>query len=263
MKPRASPVAYVITTAMMVFILAPLVVTVAVSVSDSPFGVVPPCGFTLRWYAQVLTNQEFLQSLSFSLLLASAATAGALLLGVPAAFALVRGRFLGQQACRVLLLSPLIIPVLVSGLALLQLVSWLNWEDARWGLLVAHVVVTLPYVVRTVAASLQMVDDRIEEAARTLGATRWRTFRRITLPQILPGITAGTIFAFMVSLDNYPASMWLADSHNTPVPLLIYQLVARIFDPTVSVISALMICIAIAAVLLMERLVGLRRAMGL
>ena len=263
MSVRVSPLSYAVTVAMLVFILAPLLVTLAVSVSNSPFVVFPPKGFTLRWYAQVLTDPEFLGALALSLVLALAATLGALVLGTPAAIALVRGRFPGRPACRVLLMSPLIFPVLVTGLALLQLVSWLNWEDARWGLLVAHIIVTLPYVVRTVAASLELADPRLEEAARTLGATRWMTFRRITVPQILPGITAGTIFAFMVSLDNYPASMWLADARNTPVPILIYQLVARIFDPTVSVISAVMIAIAVLAVLGMERLVGLRRAMGL
>jgi putative spermidine/putrescine transport system permease protein len=263
MKRPPSLLDYAVTLGMMVFILAPLAITVAVSFSDSPFIVFPPRGFTLRWYGRVLTDPEFLHALGFSLLLALAATAGALALGMPAAFGLVRGRFPGQAACRALLLSPLIFPVLVTGLALLRLVSGLGWEDARLNLLIAHIVVTLPYMVRTVSVSLELADANLEDAARTLGANRWRVFRRVTVPQITPGITAGTIFAFMVSLDNYPASMWLADAGNTPVPILIYQLVARIFDPTVAVISALMICIAIVAVLGMERLVGLRRAMSI
>ena len=262
MHSRLSPLAYVATAAMMLFILAPLAVTAVVSLSDSPFVVFPPRGLTLRWYVQVLANPEFLHALAFSLLLALAATSGSLLLGTPAAFALSRGRFPGRAACRALLLTPLIFPVLVTGLALLQLVSVLNWTDARWGLLTAHVVVTLPYVVRTVAASLDLADPRLEEAARSLGAGRWATFSRVIVPQILPGIMAGTIFAFMVSLDNFPASMWLADARNTPVPILIYQLVARIFDPTVAVISVVMIAIAVLAVLAMERLVGLRNALG-
>ncbi len=262
MSGRVSPLAYGVTALMMAFIVAPLAVTAAVSVSDSPFVAFPPRGLTLRWYRQVLGDAEFLDALGFSLVLALAATLGALLLGTPAALALSRGRFPGRGAVRALLLTPLIFPVLVTGLALLQLVSVLGWGDARWGLLVAHVIVTLPYVVRTVAASLDLADPQLEEAARTLGAGRWATFRRVTVPQILPGILAGTIFAFMVSLDSYPASMWLADARNTPVPILIYQLVARIFDPTVSVISVVMIGIAVLAVLGMERLVGLRQALA-
>jgi putative spermidine/putrescine transport system permease protein len=254
---------YTVTAATLLFIAAPLLVTVSLSVSDTMFVSFPPKGFTLAWYGKVLADPDFQSALSFSLRLAALATAGALLLGVPAAFALIRFPVPGGAAIRSLLLSPLIFPVLVTGLALLQLFSLLRWTVVPVNLLIAHILVTSPYVVRTVSASLLLADVTLEEAARTLGANRWRTFRRVTLPQIAPGVVAGALFAFMVSFDNYPVSMWLADAQNDPIPMLIYRKATGVFDPSVAAISTLLIGLAVAVVLIMERLVGLKRAIGM
>jgi putative spermidine/putrescine transport system permease protein len=248
---------YSLTAVMMLFVLAPLAVVVAMSVSPTAFATFPPRGFTLSWYGKVLQDADFLSSLSFSGALAACATAGALALGLPAAIALTRCTLPGRETVRMLLLSPLIFPVLVIGVALLRLLS------APLNLLIAHVLVTTPYVVRTVTASLMLADVSLEEAARTLGAGRWRTFRRVTIPQIAPGLAAGALFAFMVSFDNYPVSMWLADAQNVPMPMLIYRLIGSVFTPAVPAISTLMILIAFGAVLVLERLVGLRRAMAM
>jgi putative spermidine/putrescine transport system permease protein len=258
-----SAMLYSVTAAALLFIAAPLLVTISLSVSDTLFVTFPPKGFTLAWYGKVLRDPDVLSSLSFSLWLAGFATAGALLLGVPAAFALIRFPPPGTAFLRSLLLSPLVFPVLVTGLALLQLFSLLRWNSVPVNLLIAHILVTSPYVVRTVSASLMLADVTLEEAARTLGASRWRTFRRVTLPQIAPGIAAGALFAFMVSFDNYPVSMWLADAQNDPMPMLIYRKATSVFDPSVATISTLLIGLAVVVVLAMERLVGLKRAMGM
>lgn len=254
---------YLVAAAALVFIAAPLVVTVSLSISNTMFVSFPPKGFTLGWYAKVVQDPDFQSSLSFSAWLAASATAGALLLGLPAAFALARFPLPGRAVMRSLLLSPLIFPVLVTGLALLQLFSILGWRTVWANLLLAHILVTSPYVVRTVSASLMLADVSLEEAARTLGAGRWRTFRRVTLPQIAPGVAAGALFAFMVSFDNYPVSMWLADAQNDPMPMLIYRKATGVFDPSVAAMSTLMIGLAVGVVLVLERLVGLRRAMGM
>jgi putative spermidine/putrescine transport system permease protein len=255
--------AYGVTGLVLLFVLAPLAVAVALSFSDSPFVVFPPQGFTIHWYTDVLTDPDFLDSARFSIGLAFAATVAALVLGVPAALALVRGSFIGRGALQSFLLSPLVFPALITGLALLQFFSAANMQDAGVNLFFAHVLITLPYVVRTVAASLLLVDRSLEEAARTLGANRWRTFRRVTLPQVAPGVSAGALFAFMVSLDNFPISMWLANAENNPLPMLIFQRMNSMFDPSVAAMASLMILVGAAAVLILERLVGLRRAMGL
>jgi putative spermidine/putrescine transport system permease protein len=118
-------------------------------------------------------------------------------------------------------------------------------------------------VVRTVSASLMLADLVLEEAAQTLGAARWRVFRRITVPQIAPGLAAGALFAFMVSFDNFPISLWLADAQHNPVPLLIFQRISAVFDPSVAAISTLLIGFAMAVVLAVERIAGLRRGLAM
>ena len=122
---------------------------------------------------------------------------------------------------------------------------------------------TTPYVVRTVASSLILADITLEDAARTLGAGPWRVFRRITVPQIAPGLAAGALFAFMVSFDNFPISLWLADAQHNPVPILIFQRIASVFDPSIAAISTLMILFSMAIVVVLERVIGLRRAVAI
>jgi len=262
----AGPLAWVllpVTATVMIFILAPLVLTVAISLSDTTFVAFPPRGLTFRWYEKVLRDPEFLGSLAFSAGLAVAATLGSMVLGVPAAFAVVRHQFPGREAAAAALLAPLVFPVLITGVALLQLFAMMGSDNTPLNLLIAHVLVTTPYVVRTVTASLMLADVTQKEAARTLGAGRWRVFRRITVPQIAPGLAAGSLFAFMVSFDNFPISMWLADAQHNPIPLLIFQKIAGVFEPSVAAMSTLMIFSAMAVVLIVERVAGLRRALAM
>ncbi|MDI9224201.1 ABC transporter permease [Pantoea sp. EA-12] len=253
---------YAFAVAMMVFILAPIVLIIVISFSEGYFVSFPPTGFTLEWYSKVLGNSEFTGALLFSTLLSLGTTLLSLLLGIPAAFALVRGNLPFADLCKGLLLSPLIFPVLITGLALLQLFTGYGWSNAKLNLLLAHTVVTSPYVVRTVITSLELVNPSLEEAARTLGATRWATFRQVILPQIVPGVMSGAIFCFMVSFDNYPVSMWLADSENTPVPVVLYRQIGTVFDPSVATMSTVIILLATVVVVVLEKLVGLRRAMA-
>jgi putative spermidine/putrescine transport system permease protein len=254
---------YPITIAVMSFILAPLLVTVAISLTDSEYIQFPPHGITLSWYGKVIRDPDFIASLIFSLTLALAATTGAVCLGMPAAFAVVRHRFPGRGAVAAALLSPLIFPILITGVALLQMFAMIGSNNTPLNLLIAHVLVTMPYVVRTVAASLMLADGSLEDAARTLGADTWRVFRRITLPQIAPGLAAGALFAFMVSFDNFPISMWLVDAQHNPVPLLIFQMIANVFEPSVAAISTLMMLLSLVIVLIVEHVAGLRRAMAM
>src|SRR5271155_1574593 len=262
----SGPVAWLlalIAAATMVFILAPLVVTMVISIGPSAFAAFPPRGFTLAWYAKVLADPEFQTSLSFSTALALGATAGALALGVRAASAPPRHEFPGRAAAAAALLSPLIFPVLITGVALLQMFAMLNSNNTPLNMLIAHVLVTMPYVVRTVTASLMLADTTLEDAARTLGAGRWRVFRRITVPQIAPGLAAGSLFAFMVSFDNFPISLWLADAQHNPIPLLVFQLIGNVFSPAIAAMSTLMILFAMAVFIVLERVGGLRRAMAM
>lgn len=256
-------VIYALAFLVMVFVLAPLLVVLALSISNSPFASFPPHGFTLRWYAKVLSDPDFQSSAALSIGLALAATAAALGLGIPASFLVTRAAVPGRAAIQALLISPLVFPTLIIGLALLQFCSMAGLRNSVVNLFLGHTLVTLPYVVRAVTVSLLLVDPALEEAARTLGANRWRSFWRVILPQIAPGVAAGALFAFMVSLDNYPISMWLADARAVPLPILLFNDMGSIFDPSIAAMASLMIIVGACAVLVLERLVGLRRAMGL
>jgi putative spermidine/putrescine transport system permease protein len=241
----------------LVFIMAPLVVPVLMSISDTPYITFPPEGFTLRWYGAVLMNPEARSAFSFSIALAALVTLASLAIGTPCAMALVRHRFPGRTLLLALVLSPLVVPLLVIGVALLQFVSWLGSRATFLHLVIAHTVICLPYVVRTVSASLMVADANLERAAMVLGADPWTAFRRITWHQIKPGILSGAIFAFIVSFDDYPVSMWLADALHFPLPLFLYVAIERFFDPSIAALSSLMILFALLLVFVTEKLLGI------
>jgi putative spermidine/putrescine transport system permease protein len=245
------------------FLVAPIAVPIAVSFSNSEFLMFPPRGFSLRWYARALQEPEFATAFRLSLTLGLASTAVALTLGTATAFALVRHEFRWRAAVQAFALSPLIFPSLVTGIALLQFFTMLRSERVFLHLVIGHVVLTVPYVVRTVTASLQMLDPQMEDAARTLGANGWRTFYRVTLPLIRPGLVAGGIFAFVTSFDNFTVSMWLKDAEHVPMPLAIFSYITRFLDPTLAALSALLILMSVAIILAVERVLGLQKAMSL
>lgn len=253
-----SKTTYVLVFLILIAIIAPLTVPVLMSFSDTPFATFPPQGFTMRWYLKVLTHPEIQSSLLVSVRLASVSAIAALLLGVPCALGLVRYRLPGRGLVLGLVLSPLIVPLLVTGLSLLQFFSLMG---SRWTFLqlaIGHTVICIPYVVRNVSSSLVLADPDIEAAARVMGANRWTTFRRVTLHQIQPGIAAGAIFAFIISFDDFPISMWLADARQFPLPLFLEVAIQRFFDPSVAALSTLMIIFALFIITVMEAVLGIR-----
>jgi putative spermidine/putrescine transport system permease protein len=255
-------VTYAVAAATLVFVMAPLLVVVALSFSEANLAIFPPVGFTTSWYEDVIANEEFQHAFMVSVVLALAATATSFALGMPAAYALNRWPVPGARAAEAMLLSPLILPILITGLALLQFMAAMRMRDAAVNLFIGHVLVTLPYLIRTVTASLKQVDRTLEEAALTLGAPPWRVFWRVTVPQIVPGIAAGCLFAFMVSFDDFPISFWLANAEVVPLPIFLLNSMTKVFDPSIAAMSSLMILTGILAVIGLEKLVGLRKAMS-
>lgn len=244
------------------FILAPIAVVVAVSLTDSPIPEFPPRGLTLRWYAHALSEEVFTTSALNSLWLATISTALATPLALAAAYGLVRGRFRGRDAIQTLLLAPLVVPSLVIGLAILLAFSGMGVRDVGARLVGAHVLITFPYMVRTILASLARLDPAVEEAARTLGAGALRCFVLVTLPLVRPGVVAGMLFAFIVSFDNVSLSLFLTNARTNTLPIAILNYVEYNFDPSVAAISTMLVAFSLGAALLVERLVGLRRVVG-
>ena len=241
------------------FLMLPVAVVVLASFSTTSFLTVPPQGLTLRWYGRVLESADYLGAIGTSLALASLATLGSLVVGTATSYALVRRAIPGRAAVSSLVMSPLVFPGIVIGVASLQFYSALGIAGGFAGLLLAHVVITLPYVVRTTLASLEGLDPELEHAACTLGADRWTAFRTVTLPLLRPGITAGGLFAFITSFDNVPVSIFLTGVGNTTLPVKIFTAIEFGVDPTVAAVSSLLILATALALVLAERWVGFHR----
>jgi putative spermidine/putrescine transport system permease protein len=190
---------------------------------------------------------------------AALSTALSLLLGTLCAIALVRGRFPGRTAIATFLVSPLMLPGLVAGIAMLQGFRTLGLRDVFLSLIVAHVVITIPYVARTVLAALSLFDFTLIDAARTLGCSYPRALLKVLVPSLAPAFLTSGILAFLASLDNYAISIFFTDAWTKTLPIQMLNYVEEQTDPTIAAISTLLIAFTILALLIGERLVGLRR----
>lgn len=242
-----------------VFLQIPVVVVMLASFSETSYLTIPPQGWTLKWFSAVLTDSTYLSAIRISLILAVGSTIVSLALGVAASYAIFRRMIPGSEALTSLLMSPLIIPSVVIGVALLQYFTLVGLRGSFLVLLVAHVVITVPYIVRSALASLSGIDLSVEEAARVLGADGFTAFRLVTLPLIKPGLVAGALFAFVTSMENVPVTIFLAGPRQTTLPILIFTSVEMGVDPSVAAVSTLLIIATAAVLLIAERWTGFHR----
>jgi putative spermidine/putrescine transport system permease protein len=243
----------------LLYLLLPTLIIVLASFTASDYIAFPPEGLSLRWFVRLWHLEEVRVSAGRSLLVALGATAISVVLGVAAAFPLVRGRFPGREAVNAFLMSPLILPSLVYGLAGLMFVSAIGVPLSVPVLVLSHVAIIVPYVIRTTAASLALLDPHLEEAARSLGANTWKTFVRVVLPNLLPGIATGAAFAFISSFDNLTVSLFLADPRVETLPIRLFAMINFDLDPAAAAISTVLVVLAFAVVLLAHWAVGLSR----
>jgi putative spermidine/putrescine transport system permease protein len=243
------------------FLLAPLAVVAVFALNPTPFIQFPPVGVTGRWFAKFFASSDFMNSLALSLQVAAATVILSMLLGASAALAIARGGLPGARLITALFLAPLMLPAILTGLALFQVVLSLGFGRPLWALVVGHTVVAVPYVIRTTLAVLADFDRRIEEAAASLGATQLRVFFEVTLPLIRPGVIAGGIFAFIVSFDQFPISLFLVAPNRETLPIVMFNYMKFDLDGTIAAASLVSILLALAVVLTIDRLVGLRATM--
>lgn len=247
------------------YILLPMVFVVWLAFFKQEIPSFPPEGYSFKWFQTVPGNDRFVSGFLLSLQVAVIATAIGLSIGVPAAVTLVRARFRGLEALSSLLLLPLIVPGIVLGIALY--VFHVETEIATgWpilgsfaGLVAGHVLIVIPWTVRLVTASLTGMDRAAEEAAQSLGATPLTTFRRITLPAILPGIVAAALFGFIASFGNLEMSLFLVGPGRTTLPIAILQYLEWKIDPTIAAVSVLQILFIGTAMLITDRFVKIGR----
>ena len=248
--------------AVVAFILAPAVVVVIASFGASEVTEFPPRALSFKWYGHALSQKIFVDAAWNSAWLALVATAIATPVALAAAIAIVRYRFPGKDAVQSLLLAPLVVPAIVTGLAILVAFSAVGIRDVPTRLIGAHVLVVMPYLVRTIMASLAQVDPMLEECARTLGASGPRAFWHVTLPLIRPGLVAGMLFAFILSFDNVSVSLFLTNVRTNTLPLAMLNYVEYNFDPSIAAIASMLVFFSLGSAVLLERMVGLKRLLG-
>jgi putative spermidine/putrescine transport system permease protein len=240
------------------FLLLPLVIVVLASFNAGELLTFPPQGFSLRWYTHFFNSKPFMDSLFFSLRLAATAMIISTLLGTGAALYVVRFAGKWRDRLRLLIVAPLLLPEILSAIALLFFFYSIGLGKTVGALVVGHVLITLPFVFLAVSSVLYNFDTSLEEAARSLGANRFTTFRRITLPIIKPGVISGGLLAFIVSFDLFAVSLLLKGIGMETLPIQLFDYVSWDFDPTAAAVSTVSIVITLIIVLLTEKTVGLR-----
>lgn len=250
-----------LTLLVYLFLIGPLLVIMAASFSDTPALIFPGKGFTLKWYEQVLTMQPFIRAAKLSLVIALAGTAIALLLGVPAAYAMNRYHFPGKGALKSVFLAPVLIPCIVLGFVLLRYVMNRFRLPVIPSLLIGHTLLSIPYVMRIVTSSLANFDFAMEEAAGSLGATRLYSFFRIVLPNIRSGIASACIMAVINSFNNVSLSAFLTGPGINMLPIEIMGYVEYHFDPTIAALATVMMLATLGVMLLIEKTLGLQSVM--
>ncbi|MGM8213637.1 ABC transporter permease [Virgibacillus sp. W0430] len=195
----------------------------------------------MKWYEYVITDGRYFEPFINSIIVAVVATAVSLIIGTMISIAVVRYNFKLKGAMNSLFISPLIVPSLLLGIGLLMLFSQFGVTNAYVRLILAHCVLTIPYVVRSVVASLGRLNPSVEEASRVLGASPLKTVFLVTLPLIKPALIAGGFFAFIISFDELVVALFLTSSSVTTLPLLIYSDIQFNLNPSISAVSSLLI----------------------
>jgi putative spermidine/putrescine transport system permease protein len=225
---------------LVVYMLVPMAVVVVISFSSAPFLHFPPPGLSLQWYRRLLETPTWADSLLTSVEIMVPASLLAPALGTAAALGLARARFRGAALLGALLMAPMIVPIIIIAAALFTLFQAWGLYGTLRGLILAHILLTTPYVIASVRGALAMVDQQIEQAALTLGATPWRGFWRITFPLILPGVLSGLLFAMVLSFDELVVSLFISTPEVRPVTVEMWSDVRGAIDPTISAIATVL-----------------------
>lgn len=251
-------VSLIISVIVLFVVTMPLLVTFVTAFNPTTQTAFPPTGFSLRWFENVFNRAEFVAPFRRSILIAVMSGVCAMTLGTMCAVAITRRNFKGRDAIDAVLMSPLIVPQVILGLSFLVFSVRFKLLSSMGTLIVLHCVLTLPYAIRVIRASLQSISLTPEEAGIGLGASAMKSFFLITLPQIKPGIFAASFFCFVISFDNFTATAFLAQS-DTTLPVEIFFYIETQVDPTISAIAALMMIGTVAFVTIIDRLVGIKK----
>jgi len=247
-----------INSGILMFLLAPIAIVIVFALNPTPYIAFPPEGVSLRWFEKFFTSDDFMNSFWLSLRVAVVVLVLSVLIGASCALALTRGGLPGASVLTAFFMSPLMLPAILTGLALFQAYMLSGVGRPVWGLVMGHTLVAVPYVLRTTLAVLHNFDRRLEEAAAVLGASPVRVFFEVTLPLIRPGVIAGGIFAFIVSFDQFPISLFLVMPKGETLPVVLFNYMKFDLDGAIAAASMVSIIMALAVVLVLEKLIGLK-----
>jgi putative spermidine/putrescine transport system permease protein len=250
-----------LTVVAVIFLVAPTLIVLLTSFTASESLRFPPPGLSLRWYYALLDADQMQRAAWNTLVVAVWTTVIAVVLGAGASLAIARSRAKWVRAVDLLFMSPLLLPALAFGFAALVYVHRLGFSPNIPLLVLGHVIVCVPFVLRTTVAALTQLDPALLDASASLGASGWTTFRRVTLPLIAPGLGAGAFLAFMASFDNVPVSLFLADERNEMLPIHLWQQIDTNLDVRTASASGLIIAFTLVLMILAERMAGLSRQM--
>lgn len=239
------------------FLAAPLIIVILASFSPTAYLKFPPNEFSLKWYANIFNSYGFVEGFINSIMLAIVATFIDLIVGISAALCVTKYNFRGKEVLTNFFTSPMFLPGIAFGFVLLQVFSMIYGMPAFLKLLIGHCVIILPYIMRnTISVSIGF-NWKLEEAARSLGASAFQTFYKITLPLIKPGVVAGALLAFLFSMDDATLSAFLTDPGFVTLPVRMLTYMEFAFDPTLAAISTVLIVISVGTIIIMEKFVGL------
>ncbi len=247
--------------ALYLFLLAPILVVIVVSFDTRPYLAFPPAGLSLGSYAKVFHNQAFIDAFGRSVAIGAVVGVLAVSIGTLLALAFLRRGPRGRAWLDLLVAGPLLVPHIALAMGTMLVLAMVGWLDSYQGVILAHLGITLPYVVRTIGTNLLAIDPRLEDAARVHGASPRQVFLRVTLPLIRPGLVAGGIMAFLVSFDEVTLTLFIVSTKVATLPTSLYHYLEYSVDPQVAALSVVLILISLVTVVVVERLVGLRKAL--
>lgn len=250
----------VVLAALYLFLLAPILIVFVISFDTRQYLAFPPESLSFGSYTKVFANDAFISAFGRSVVIGGLVGLLAVTLGLLLSMAMVRYRFKGQDGVSFLVLAPFLVPHIVLAVGIMLVLAPAGLLDTYTGIVLAHLGITIPYTVRTITMSLMSVDRRVEEAAMVHGASPLAVFRRITLPLVRPGLIAGAVIAFLISFDEATISLFIVSVRASTLPTEIYNYLEVSTDPQIAALSVILILISVAVVVLVERLVGLRKA---
>lgn len=241
-----------------VFLCVPLLIIITTAFDSGNIMSFPPKGFSLQWFGKAFHSETFMTTLGISFKVAVLATFIAMIIGIPAAYALSRKNYRGKAVMQSIFLSPIIVPGVVLGFAFFRFLTIKLQLDVFTSLLIGHVIIVIPYIIRVVGSSLENLDFSIEDAAVSLGATKLKAFFLVILPNVTSGVIAAFMLAFINSFNNVPVSLFLTGPGVSTLPISMLSYVEYNYDPTISALSVILMVMTVLIMFVVEKTLGIK-----